>query len=250
MMPFVSIIVTSFLEQSRPYLDLCIESIKNIDYPKDRLEVIIVSPKNYEPLYDGCLTVHPTKDPYHNSHALNFGALCSKAESEYYFMVNDDTIVTKNSLKNLVLSSQSFGDFGITMPIGNDQQFKYYLPVPYINNGPYRIDQLKGHEQTLMNAESYYNQGLLFFETLCLYAVLIPKNVFMHVGLFDEARSGQDDIDFTKRICSLGFYNVVAMSSLVYHAGGVTSDITLGPLDSEARKQSLKSFDEKWGENA
>lgn len=247
MTPFISIIVTAFLEKSKPYLDLCIESIKNLDYPKDRLEVIIVSPKNYEPLYDGCLTVHPTKDPYFNSHALNFGALCSRADADYYFMINDDVILTKNSLKNLVLASQSFGDYGITMPIGNDQMRKYYLPVPLMTSGPFRIEQIKGHEGAFMNADSYYNQGLMFFETLCLYAVLIPKAVFTQVGEFADGWG--DDIEFTRRVAKHGFFNAVAMSSLIFHFGGVTADQTLGSLDSEARKQSLKSFDEKWGEN-
>lgn len=247
--PKVSIIVTSFLEQSKPYLDLCMRSIKNLNY--DNFETIIVSPKNYTPKYDTALTVTPEKDPYFNSHALNFGAEKASKDSDYFFFLNDDVILTKNCLTNLVSSAKSVGDFGLFMPVSNDMQMKYYLPIPYMSSGPYRLEALeaasKDYAQVLMNADSFYNQGLIFSDVLCLYAVLIPRDVFSRIGEF--ADGWKDDWDYTKRVVNAGLFNVICMNSLAYHAGGVSSEYTLGPLDSKERMDSLKTFEQKWGEN-
>lgn len=252
MMPKVSIIVTAFLEQSRPYLDLCMKSIHNLDWPADRLEVIVVTPRWYKPpVYlaesDRVTLVHPNKAEYYNAHALNVGAEYADKESQYILFCNDDVIFTKNSLKNLVISSQSIGDRGIFMPIGNDQQNKYMWPVPHVAVGPYRLDQFSAHaEDMLMNAESQYAGGMMFSETLCLYAVLVPRPVWVLVGEYDDSRSGQDDIDWSRRVAKAGLVNAICMNSLVYHSMGPSTSITLGPLSSEERRKSLESYNEKW----
>lgn len=244
MKPFVSIVVTSFLPESKRYLDLCIKSIENLDYPKDRYEVIIVSPPGYEPLYEGTRVVHPVKENYYNAHALNYGASVSALDTSYYFFLNDDVILTRFCLSNLVEASRAIGDRGLFMPIGNDQQAKYMLPV-YIQPGPYRYDDIKDHATALMNATSPFYHGMFFYETLCLYAELVPKAVFEAVGAFDDSRQGQDDIDYCLRVRRQGFVNAIVLNSLCYHAGGVTADIT---MTDGSRAASLKSFEEKWGE--
>ena len=237
----VSVIVTAFLEASRDYLDLCIESLKNSELaPK---EVTIVSPASYKPEYYGVKNLHPEGTDYPNAHALNLGAKAASKDSDYLLFCNDDVIFTRKCLGNLVASSKSLSDFACVTPISNDQQRKYHLPVPYVSPHPYRIDQVRGHEKLLMGAESFYPQGVLFFESLCLFAALIPKSVYLAVGPFTEA--WMDDTDWTKRAHGLGYVNVIDMSALCWHAGGATADITLGSLDSEKRKQLAKEYNEK-----
>lgn len=248
MMPKVSVVVTAYLEQSRPYLDLCVKSLQNLNYPKDRLEIILVSPAWYKPEYDRVLNISPNLTTYNNAYALNFGASVITHDIQYILFTNDDCIFTKNSLVNLIASSQIIGDRGIFMPISNDQQQRYMWPVPYIPSGSYRIDQMAWDDMTfsvLTNAGSPYQRGMIFCETLCLYAVLVPRPVWNLVGKYDEA-GWQDDIDYTRRVAKAGLVNAICMNSLVYHAGGVTADVTLGALDSKARAESLKSYNEKW----
>lgn len=242
-MPKVSIIVTAFLEASKPYLDLCIRSINNLNYPD--FETIIVSPRWYKPEYEGFRTVHPTRTDFPNAHALNFGAENADPKSEYFFFINDDVILTKNSLSALVQSAREVENTGIFMPIGNDQQGRYMWPVPWLPVGPWRIDQIKGHEETLMNAESPYRCGMMFHKDLCLYAVLIPRKVYEVVGGFDEG-GWKDDIDYCWRVAKLGRVNAICMNSLVYHSMGPSTSVTLGALDSQTRIDDEKRFNEKW----
>jgi GT2 family glycosyltransferase len=241
--------VTSYLEKTKPYLDLCIDSIKNLDYPKDRLEVFIVSPKWYWPRYEGVHTIHPRREAYFNAHALNYGASKADQETQYFLFCNDDVIFTKDSLTGLLVSSQSLGDHGVFMPIGNDQQQRYMWAIPGVNVGPYRLENLGETVHQLKNCASPYNRGLIFCETLCLYAVLVPRPVWDLVGEYDDSRSGQDDVDYTRRVARAGLVNAICMNSLVYHAGGVSADLTLGALNSQERANSLKSYNEKWETN-
>jgi GT2 family glycosyltransferase len=242
MSPTVSIIVTAYLEKSKPYLDLCIQSINNLSYPRDRMKVLIVSPPSYVPKYDGCHNLHPTKPDYYNAHALNYGA--EKAYGDYLFFVNDDVIFTKNSLSNLVSLSHDLNDPGIFMPISNDQQQRYILPIPF-RPGPYRLKDI--HDaQGMMDMESPYQQvkySAILCDTLCLYAVIMSRDVFNKVGPFDDSRLGQDDIDFSMRVKRAGLLNVISLQSLVFHAGGVSADIT---MSEKQRSDSLESFNKKW----
>ena len=240
--PHISIIVTAFLAKSKPYLDLCVASIASLDYPKDKLEVIIVSPYGYNNSYEGCQTMHPRTNDFNNAHALNFGMAMADKRSEYFFLLNDDVILTKHSLKNLVTSAQSINDMGIFMPIGNDQQGKYFIGLP-IPIGPYRLENIKDCASDMMNLQSPYRQGLMFFNELCLYAVLIPRHVINKVGGFDEANVGKDDWDYSYRVTKAGYVNAICLNSLCWHAGGVTSSIT---FTDEMRKQSQEQFDQKW----
>lgn len=242
MKPFVSIIVTAYLKESKPYLDLCMDSISHLDYPKESCEVIIVSPDHYRPMYDNAVTVTPIKPSYWNAHALNYGIECASDKAAYYLLLNDDVILTHNSLNNLVYASSFMGDRANLMPISNDQQGKYFLPTPG-GTGPYRIEQIKNAEM-LIESNSPYREGIIFYDTLCLYAHLLPRNIWNTVGSFDETMEGQIDIDYCMRIRQMGFLNGIALDSLIYHAGGVSADIT---MTARAREESIKTFKDKWG---
>ncbi len=246
----VSIIVTAYLEQSKPYLDLCMTSVAGLNrfYPHET-ETILVTPHWYKPEYPNVRLVHPEKEKYSNAHAINFGVQSASSDSEYYFILNDDTILTKNCLVDLVTTSKRLDDWACVMPIGNDQMGKYYLETPRLI-GPYRLESIKGHEAEMMALNSPYHFGLMFFDSLCLYAFLVPKRVWEGVGPFDESFGpvGQDDIDWSRRVVKSGFINAVSMNALVWHAGGASADITMGALNSKARAESLEPYNKKWVE--
>jgi GT2 family glycosyltransferase len=234
----VSIIVTAYLPKSKPYLDLCMQSIANLSVPKDQLEVLVVAPESYAPQYEGVRTISPPEREYHMPRGLNFGI--SKSRGEFVFVLNDDVILTRDCLQPLV-NAMASPEIGLIMPIGNDQQGRYWLPLRRM--GPYTIDQLENPEW-LMNAGSPYFQGLVFFDTLCIYAFLMRRKTFEENGLFDEKLISGDDIDYCMRLRQRGYLNAIALDSLVWHAGGVSANETFTP---EKRALGQKIFNEKWG---
>jgi GT2 family glycosyltransferase len=243
--PKCTIVVTAYLEKTKQYLDILMKSIENLSYPKDKIEVFIVSPKWYKPEYPNATTIHPYFDDYYNAHAINFGIEAASPDAEYFFVLNDDLILTRDCLTRLVEAASETSQRGIYMPIGNDMQGRYALEVG-IRPGPYRLEEfvVETIVNGVMNLSSIYPKGLILADTLCLYAVLIPRRVFESVGKFDDSRQGQDDIDYTLRTRQAGFHNLIAIDSLVYHAGGVSADVT---MSAKSREESLRSFQSKWG---
>lgn len=239
MPPKVSIIVTAYNPSAKPYLDLCIKSIHNLDY--DNKEVIIVGKEGYKPEYYGARTVAPAVPEFYPPVGLNYGIGCASDDSKYYFVINDDVILTKNCLTNLVTSSENNPVIGLLMPYGNDVQ---NLPVGItpIPPGGYRIDSMPAIID-MMNTDAFYKDVVLFTQGLCLYAVLISKENFKKIGPFDEGLIGMDDIDYSIRSREAGLHNCVTYDSLVFHAGGAS---TSNSWTDELRQKSKDLFTAKW----
>lgn len=239
-LPKISIVITSYLEDSKTYLDLCIKSIRNLDYPKELLEVIIVGRADYFPMYAGCKTTSPPLNIFYPPVGLNYGINFCSSSSEYFFVINDDTILTKNCLTELLKASHP--SIGLLMPIGNDQQSRYAASVGVEPRG-HKLHELLPCSDLLMNAKSIYPLAVTFHDTLCIYAFLISRKTWEQVGQFDESLIGQDDIDYTMRIRQHGLQNAIAFNALVYHFGGVSADKTFSP---ESRAKSIEIFRAKW----
>lgn len=255
MLPKVSIIVTTYLEESKPYLDAAISSIYNLDYPKTQLEVILVGPEWYLPQYENVRTICPRPGKFHNPVGVNFGMNCASDDSKFLFMMNDDVILTRQSLKNLV---QAAGDNDIVLGATSncDNHDFYSLQFGVIANSgyhqlgdrQYRLEQIKPILTEMMNQDSYYPPGFIFPRTLYLYANLFPHSVWRKIGGFDEKfLTGFDDTDWCIRAQQAGVRLAIATDVLVWHCSGASADKTMGSLDSEVRKRNEEYFNLKWG---
>jgi GT2 family glycosyltransferase len=249
--PKVSIVVTTYHEKTRPYLDLCMESIRRLDYPKELLDVVLVSRRGYAPRFEGVHTVWPPPSEFHNPVGLNFGFKQTAADSKFILMLNDDTILTRDCLKNMVTAA---GDAEVIMnPISPcDNYWKYQLhfgfkkdgEINILNDRFYRYEQLAPFADELMAAESVYAQGVIHTDMLCLYASLIPRKVWERIGEFDENfKTGQDDYDYCLRARALEIPRVILLNALIWHFGGVTAQST---LNDQIRLDNIAYFEKKW----
>lgn len=251
--PKVSIILVTYLAVNDKYLRVCLDAIDNLNYPKESLDVVLTSSGEHKPEnLPEWVTHNHLPERHHFPEAVNSGVACAAKDSKYYMILNDDTIMTKNSLRNLV---EVAGDNSIILgPISNcDNQFKYNLFFGYhTKNGVkemprrfYRYDDLKDHFDDLMNAQSAYNRGIISQDYLCFYATLIPKKVWERVGEMDpKFKTGQDDLDYSQRAKDLGVPCAVVLDSLIWHFGGATADLA---LTDEIRKTNIEYFVQKWG---
>lgn len=243
----VSIIVTAYLQESKPYLDACIQSIHNLNYPKELIETILVCPTWYQPKYDNVTTVTPCMGAYHNPIAVNYGMNQASKDSKYLFMMNDDVILTRNSLARLI---EAAGDADVCLsPISNCDNYGHYqLQFPGgLTERQYRIEQIKHLIPDMLASDSLYPTGFIFPQTLYLYANLFPRKVWEKVGGFDENfKTGFDDTDWCMRAQRAGVRLAIAMNSLVWHCSGASADTTMGKLDSDVRAENEKYFRTKW----
>ena len=111
----------------------------------------------------------------------------------------------------------------------------------------YRYDDLQIETlNSIKNSYSIYPKGLIIQDFVAFYATLIPKKVWDIVGTLDpKFKTGQDDLDYCKRAkkCNIGSF--VALSSFVFHFGGVTADEV---LNWDIRMANINYFTQKWGE--
>lgn len=246
MSPLISIIVTTYLPESKIYLDACIKSIFNLDY--DNFEVILVGRPSYQPTYDKVKTVIFPRDEFGNSEGINFGVKNANSNAAAYFILNDDVILTKKSLSEIVRCDSGRNVLG---PISNcDQYIHYFLPA--LGNMPnqYRMnhdqEEREGLVNNLISCQSPYPAGAIFRPHIYFYAVYISKRVWQDVGaLGEEFKTGPDDLDFCKRASACGVPIAIVLSSLVWHASGVTAEST---LDDAKRKANAEAWQRKWGE--
>lgn len=257
--PFVSCIITTYLSSTKPYLELAMKSANNLDYPKDRMEIILVTHKIDHALYKEMFAneytrvICPPEDQFNNPRGMNLGIASASKEAEFFYMFNDDVIVTKDSLKNLV---HAVGESPvIAHTITNCMNHKYYSlfigiekdgKMADFNRQYYRLPDIEGMSDHMMNSRSVYPSGAIYHQFLCLPAALFPKKLFETVGNFDEMfETGQDDICMCIRASRAGYGIATILNALAFHASGVTADKS---VDIEKRIANIKYFYAKFGQ--
>lgn len=247
----VSVIITTYLPESKKYLDLCIRSIENLDYPKEDLEVIVVGKPDYLPQYKSAKTICPPQETFHNAVGLNCGVKNASDKSDFLFILNDDVILTKNCLKPMIEMNigNNFIINGIS-PCDNNVQyiltfgFKTKNDLNILTSNHYSYEQFEPYFDDVMNADSLYSMGFIKQEFLCMYATLYPRKVFQDVGLFDEKiKTGPDDIDYSWRAIEKGYACGASLSSLIWHFGGVSVEKS---QTTQRRVDNLRYFLKKW----
>lgn len=252
----ISLIIPVYLKGNQKYLDLVLDSIENLGYPKDQLEIIIVASGGFVPATNSIKSVKFKIEYFlerkHYAEAINHGV--SVASGEYYFLLSDDVILTKNSLSNIVELSKANKDISIIQGISNcDNTRKYQLMMGFMDvtgfaaaiDISYDYEDLKPYAKELMDAKSIYPVGVIFNTFLCFYAVFIPKKVWDVVGTLDEKfENGQEDIDYCIRARKTEAPLLTTLNSVIWHFSGKTANTTVG---QEMRDKNQVYFKEKWG---
>lgn len=248
--PKVSIIIVTYLENNQPYLDMCEKSILNLNYPKDCLDVMVVSSGKYKP--KSSFVNHHSDADMHWPPAVNLGVSKASADSKYFLILNDDVILSKDSLRNMV-SAAGDGEC-IIGPVSNcDNFFKYVLTFGYEDEKGfnhlakrfYRIDESKHFADKIMNSHSLYPPGAWKQEFVCFYATLFPRKVWEKIGGLDESfKTGCDDLDYCLRCKQHNIPVLIEQSAFIFHHGGTTADVV---LDNDTRKYNDDTFQKKWG---
>lgn len=233
-----SIIIPTFNQRS--YLQQCIESIRsNTDKP---YEVIVIDNASKDSTAEYLSTLKGAVRYKVNSHNLGFAGAVNQglamARGETLLLLNNDTVVTANWLRNMLNVIYSDKSIGIVGPITNYISGPQLVSVQYTN-----MEQM--HRYAAVNNRS---DPARWVETKRLtgFCMLMVREVFEAIGYFDEGFEigNCEDDDYGYRVRLLGRKLMIAHDTFIHHYGSVSIKAVAGI--NEIYEKNVRYLEEKW----
>lgn len=211
----VSIIFSNYNGGNEP-ID-CLRSIEKLDYPEKLIETIIIDNASQDGSKERILKLFPKtklialKKDIGLPASLNLGIKSS--EGSYIMIANDDIVFGKNSITAMVNYLKKEKNIGI---LGGKVFFK---------------DHPKKISQSACDFNFYLGEikkGMASgkkIKWLQSCAIMVPKNVFEKIGLFDDAFYPLyfDDFDFCLRAKKAGVGIARIPDAVFWHGAGKTT---------------------------
>ena len=208
-LPFFSIIVPTY---NRPQqLMACLQSLSELDYPREGFEVIVVDDGSDMPPKNVCYALRERLkiEFLEQSHAgpgaaRNAGSL--RARGEFLVFTDDDCRVSSDWLRQMAVHCLATPEHiigGRTVNLLQDNCFS-------------RTSQL------IMDAVyDYYNLGVNGPRFFASNNLVVPVSGFRRIGGFNSEFITAEDRDLCDRWLHHGFRMTYALEAVVYHAHGL-----------------------------
>ncbi|PNT99191.1 hypothetical protein CDQ85_03715 [Clostridium thermosuccinogenes] len=240
-LPKTSIIILTY--NNLEYNKLCIESIRKYT-EKETYEIIVVDNHSTDGTVDWLKQQNDLKLILNNKN-YGFPKGCNQGikaaeEGNDILLLNNDTIVTPNWLKNLKKCLYSKDDIGAVGSVTNSCSNLQVIPANYSNL----------EEMIAFAAKNNVSNSSLWEERLRLvgFCMLIKNEVVKKIGLLDErfTPGNFEDDDFSFRIRKAGYRLILCKDSFIHHFGS-TSFKKVSDKYNELLINNRKKFAEKWG---
>lgn len=204
----------------------CINSLKKISYKN--FDIIIVDNASNEKdkkllgsLLNDNIEISYSAKNHGYSGGNNIGIKKAiESNYQYVLLLNNDTVVEKDFLTNLITSIKFKNDIGICAP-----KINYFSDRNLIWSYGGKINKLRGSGfsdfENKVDNINITNRYVDFASGCCL---LIKREVFEKVGLLDENYFLYlEDTDFCMRVTNNGFKILVVSDSKIYHKVNATT---------------------------
>jgi len=213
-LPFVSVIVPAFNEEKT--IGKTIQSLLNLNYPKNKLEIIVVNDEstdntvNVVKRFKGVKLIHNNHQGFGKASAVNVGIRIAKGK--IFGVLDADSEVSKNSLRIALtyFSSEKVG--GVITPIKILKTKNLYRGLQKIEyTFTAMIRELMSRINTL-----YYSHGVLS---------LLRTDLIKKFGYFDE-NNLTEDLEIAMRLKFKGYEMRMASKALTFtRAPGTFKDL-------------------------
>jgi len=213
----VTVIIPNY--NGKSFLKDCLESLKNQEF----FEVIIVDNCSDDESVSYIKEYYPKFSLIENKENLGFAVAANQgiraSNSEFVFLLNNDTKLELNCISNLVKCIEKDGNiFAVSAKM-----------VQY--NDKNKMDNA-GNEYTILgwtrlvgygkSPEKYKENREIF--SACAGAALYRKSIFDRIGFFDENFFAyMEDVDISYRARIYGYKCVYCPQAIVYHLGSASS---------------------------
>lgn len=214
--PQVSISVVNL--NGKVYLGECLDSIKHLNYPSDKIEVIIVDNGSRDGSVEFINSNYPETRVIQNNKNMGFAFANNQAaraaKGEYVAFLNNDTRVDKDWLLELlrpIYRDKEVVASGSKVLSIDGKKLDFVGSMINFEGKGFQIDYGVPADKDKYHLYSYLpfvNGG----------AMMVDCKVFLEAGGFDEDFFAYyEDVDFGWRLWVLGYKVVFAPKSIVYH---------------------------------
>lgn len=224
--PKVSFIIVNY--NGKHHLKECFETIYDLDYPKEKLEIVMVDNGSKDGSIEFVKKNFSKVKIIKNESNLGFAKPNNQgaaiAEGEYLALINNDMRVNKDWLRTMLKTLEDAGDESyacVGSKILNWDGTKLDFAGGAVNFMGFGYQDDYG--MPIKEANSKYNtdRDILF---ACGGALLIDKKVFLEIGGFDEDYFAYyEDTDLGWRLWVLGYKVRFSANSICYHKHNSTS---------------------------
>ena len=247
--PKVSISIINL--DGKDYLNDCLGSIKELNYPQDKIEIIIVDNGSKDDSIKFIEENYPEIKLIKNNSNFGFAKANNQAASiasgSYIAFLNNDTKVDKDWLIELlkpIYESNEVICSGSKVLSFDGKEIDFAGGMINFEGKGFQIDYGIKIDKDIHNIERYLpfvNGG----------AMLIRKDVFINSGGFDEDFFAYyEDVDLGWRLWVLGYKVIFAPKSIVYHMHhGTSKNFSDDKLRFLKERNSLISIFKNYDEN-
>lgn len=224
------------------YTKKCLESIRknttNIEY-----EIIVVNngssdnTKEYLELQEDIIVINNEKNlGFSKGNNIGF----EKAKGKYVVFLNNDTIVTKNWLFNMVNYLDENSTVGAVGPVTNNISGSQQISVNYNLENQSNLDTFVNNLLRVKKSSSTLR--------LVGFCLVVRKRILSEIGVFDEEFEvgNYEDDDLCLRILEYGYSLKIVHNSFVHHYGSITFKNEKINYENHMETNKIK-FIEKWG---
>ena len=221
--PRVCLIITAWNQVEKTLA--CLATVQSLVYPADTLTVLLVDNGSEPELSTAVQTAYPDLIYLRHEQNLGFAAGYNSglrhAQSlsppyDYFFLLNNDTLLAPDSLRHLVSAAQANPTWGVvTAKI-------YYADDPQRiwavgeRVSPILLDLTTRHQNQLDRGQWATRQT---FDFVPFCAVLLPRQTLARVGLLDEGFFVYyEDMDYCRRVLAVGLAIGLEPAAQVWHA--------------------------------
>jgi hypothetical protein len=243
-LPLVSVIVLTY--NKWPLTERCLRSVRSLsDYP--RLEIIVVDNASTDAtrqklgeIADQDQRVRLSLNDRNLGFAAGNNVGLQAAGGEYVILLNNDTVVTRGWVRDLIRPLQIDPRIGMVGPltnrIGNEQR----VAVSY--------DDLREMASAARQLVRRSLRQTLAVRVLAFFCVALRRAMIDELGPLDEAYGVGyfEDDDYCMRAARAGWKMVVADDVFIHHHHSASFQ-ALGNAASEQMARNRQLFESRWG---
>ena len=218
----VSIIIPNYNGQK--YLGDCFDSLYRLDFPRDTYEIIVVDNASSDGSREFIDAMYPAVVLIKAEKNLGFASGCNlgikNSSGAYIVLLNNDTVVDSNWLKELVAVADTDPEIAI---VGSKLLFKH-APNVIQNAMSYLTERGDGGDMGTHEPDEGQFDTIREGMAVCGASMLIRRTLIEDIGALDEDFFAYyEDMDLCYRTRFYGKKIVFAPKSVVYHIHSATS---------------------------